>query len=101
MDHRVTNDMPPGVAHKVAVLTTTRPDYGHLYFVLRALERHPAAQLLLYATGTHLDDRRGASIAAIEADGLSLHRTIPIWDASDTPIAIAAGKLPHASVVRF
>lgn len=78
-------------AFKVGVLTTTRADYGHLYWVIRALEENPATEPLLYASGTHLQEERGATISVLESDGVPVHRRIPIWEGSQTPVAITAG----------
>src|SRR5690606_29869362 len=76
---------------RVGVLTTTRADYGHLYWLIRALQEQPAVCTHVYVTGTHLSEARGGTVAALEADGVAVHRKIPIWDGPDTPVAIAAG----------
>ena len=71
---------------RIAVLTTTRADYGILTSVLRAIESEPDAELLLVVTGTHLMERHGATVAEIERDGFPIWYRIPLDDdADDSP----------------
>lgn len=81
----------PERALRVAVLTSTRADYGHLFWLVRALQENPQTCPLVYATGTHLSDERGGTISVLEADGVPVHREIPIWEGPDTPASITAG----------
>jgi hypothetical protein len=39
---------------KIAVITTSRADYSHLYWPLRDLSQHPEVDLKLIALGSHL-----------------------------------------------
>ncbi|MEM8782946.1 MAG: UDP-N-acetylglucosamine 2-epimerase [Planctomycetota bacterium] len=52
----------PTLRH-VAVVTGTRADYGLLYPVARAIDQHPALELRLVATGTHLLTRSLGDLA--------------------------------------
>lgn len=74
---------------RIAVLTTTRADYGLLYWVLRAIMDDADLDLLLYATGGHLSPALGHTVDAIEADGIPVHRRIEILLAADTPTAVS------------
>ena len=90
--HAVSHDMnTPGRAFRVAVLTSTRADYGHLYWLIRALQENPDTCPLVYATGTHLSDEHGGTITVLEADEVPVHREVPIWEGPDTSEAITAG----------
>ena len=39
---------------RIAVITTSRADYGHLYWILKMLAAHPKIDLKLIALGAHL-----------------------------------------------
>jgi hypothetical protein len=39
---------------KIAVVTTSRADYSHLYWPLRDLAAHPGVDLRLIVLGSHL-----------------------------------------------
>lgn len=74
---------------KVAVLTTSRADYGHLFWFLRAIQAEPELELLLYVTGSHLSPSGGSTVRQVEADGFPVARKIEILLAADTPSAAA------------
>lgn len=58
---------------KIAVITTSRADYGIYHSLLTALAGDEHIDYGLVVSGTHLSDRHGRTVTAIEADG---H---PIW----------------------
>jgi UDP-N-acetylglucosamine 2-epimerase len=64
------------VKRKIAVLTTSRADYGHLYWPLRELEAHPEIDLQLIVMGAHLSPEFGATVREIEKDGLAISAKI-------------------------
>ena len=72
---------------RVAIVTTSRADYGLLYWLLRAIDEDPEMDLLLYVTGSHLSPEFGSTVHQIEADGFRVARRIEILLASDTPTA--------------
>ena len=72
---------------RVAVVTTSRADYGLLFWLLRAIDEDPEMDLLLYVTGSHLSPEFGSTVNQIEADGFRVARRIEILLASDTPSA--------------
>ncbi len=74
---------------RLAVLTTTRADYGLWRPLLDELEKDPAFDPLLVVSGTHLEERHGGTLAEIEADGRTPWCRIPLALEADTP-AVAA-----------
>ncbi len=70
---------------RLAVLTSTRADYGLWRPLLVELERRGRIAPLLVVTGTHLEDRHGRTIAEIAADGRRAWREIPLALADDSP----------------
>ncbi|WP_210725914.1 UDP-N-acetylglucosamine 2-epimerase [Modicisalibacter radicis] len=73
---------------RVWVLTTTRADYGLLYWLLREIESDPDMELLLAVTGTHLSTEFGFTVEEIEKDGFAIHRRMEIMLASDSRSAV-------------
>lgn len=92
------NDKRLGAPKRVAVATTSRADYGILYWFLREVIEDPELELLLYVTGSHLASEFGNTVDVIVEDGLPIHRSIPILTGenagSDSPVAAtdAAGR---------
>lgn len=74
---------------KVAVFTGNRAEYGLLYPIIRAIDEHPQLEVYLLASGAHLDEDFGKTVAEIEADGLSVHREVRIDMDADTLHATA------------
>ena len=72
---------------KICVLTGTRADYGHLYWVLREIESDPLLDLQLVVTGAHLSSQWGSTVRVIEADGFKIDERIEMQLASDTQLA--------------
>ena len=74
--------------HTVAVVTSTRAEYGLLRRVIGLLAGDAGVQLQLLATGTHLSDAHGGTLAEIEADGMPVAARLPILPESGTePVA--------------
>lgn len=74
---------------KIAVITTSRADYSHLYWVLRRIADHPDLELQLIALGPHLSPEFGNTADEIEKDGFPLHSRIECLLSSDTDIGMA------------
>ncbi len=74
---------------KIAVVTTSRADYGHLYWVLRDLSAHTEIDLKLIALGAHLAPEFGNTIDEIERDGFHITERIECLLSSDTDIGMA------------
>jgi len=47
---------------KIAVITTSRADYGHLFCPLRDLSAHPQVNLQLIVLGAHLSPEFGLTV---------------------------------------
>ncbi len=56
----------------VCVVTGSRADYGHLYWLLREIDAEPGLRLQLVATGAHLNDAFGATLSEVTADGFAV-----------------------------
>ncbi len=73
----------------VAVLTTSRADYGLLRETMRAIAREPALRLRVIACGSHLDRARGFTLGEIESDGFAVAARVASKPASDDGLAVA------------
>jgi len=74
---------------KIAVVTTSRADYSHLYWPLYDLSRHPDVDLKLIAMGPHLSPEFGHTVREIERDGLEIAARIECLLSSDTDVGMA------------
>lgn len=73
----------------IAVLTTSRADYSHLYWPLHDLAQHPDVDLKLIVMGSHLAPEFGATVGEIERDGLPIAARIECLLSSDTDVGMA------------
>jgi len=74
---------------KIAVVTTSRADYSHLYWPLRELAAHPDVELGVIALGPHLSPEFGNTIAEIEGEGFPIKARIECLLSSDTDTGMA------------
>jgi UDP-N-acetylglucosamine 2-epimerase (non-hydrolysing)/GDP/UDP-N,N'-diacetylbacillosamine 2-epimerase (hydrolysing) len=74
---------------KIAVVTTSRADYSHLYWPLRQLSEHPDVDLKIIAIAAHLSPEFGATIQEIECDGFEIAERIECLLSSDTDVGMA------------
>ncbi|MGA9671820.1 MAG: UDP-N-acetylglucosamine 2-epimerase [Terracidiphilus sp.] len=74
---------------RIGVITTSRADYGHLYWPLRELAAHPQVELAVFALGAHLSPEFGSTIQEIERDGFPIQARIECLLNSDTDTAMA------------
>jgi len=74
---------------KIAVITTSRADYSHLYWPLRELAAHPDLELKLIAMGPHLSPEFGSTVAEIEKDGFQIDARIECLLSSDSDVGMA------------
>jgi len=74
---------------KIAVVTTSRADYSHLYWPLRELASHPDIELGVIALGPHLSPEFGHTIAEIEREGFPVKARIECLLSSDTDTGMA------------
>ena len=74
---------------RIAVVTTSRADYSHLYWPLRELQAHPSVELGLFTLGAHLSPEFGSTIREIERDGFPIRARIECLLSSDTDTGMA------------
>ena len=74
---------------KIAVLTTSRADYSHLYWPMKDLSAHPDVDLRIIAMGSHLSPEFGRTIQEIENDGFPIDSRIECLLSSDTDVGMA------------
>lgn len=78
----------------LAVITTTRADYGIYRPLLRRLLADKRVELRLVVSGTHLSEAHGMTVHEIEHDGMPIDARIPILTSGegeyDVSLAMAA-----------
>ncbi|CAA9432859.1 MAG: UDP-N-acetylglucosamine 2-epimerase [uncultured Pyrinomonadaceae bacterium] len=74
---------------KIAVVTTSRADYGHLYWTLKELENRPQIDLQIIALGAHFSPEFGRTFREIEADGLTIDERVECLISSDSDVGMA------------
>jgi UDP-hydrolysing UDP-N-acetyl-D-glucosamine 2-epimerase len=80
---------------KLAIVTGSRADYGHLKSLIQAVENDPAFELMLLVTGSHLVEQFGNTVKSIEQDGfpISSRVSLPVVDDSSVGIATALSEV--------
>ncbi|MGC2729189.1 MAG: UDP-N-acetylglucosamine 2-epimerase [Candidatus Sulfotelmatobacter sp.] len=73
----------------IAVITTSRADYSHLYWPLRELAGHPDVALELVVMGSHLSPEFGLSAHEIQKDGFAIAASVETLLSSDTDVGMA------------
>ena len=76
-------------SRKIAVVTTSRADYGHLYWTLKELRARPQIDLRLIALGAHFSPAFGNTFTEIEADGFTIDERIECLFSSDSDVGMA------------
>ena len=77
------------MSRTIAIVTSSRADYGHLYWPLRDIESHPDLDPRLIVTGAHLSPEFGQTVERIEKDGFEIAERIECLLSSDSDIAMA------------
>lgn len=77
-------------ARKIAVLTTSRADYGLLYWIMRRIRADRGLRLQVLATGAHLSRAFGRTVDKIVRDGFDVSARVPLLAADDS--GRAAGR---------
>ena len=73
----------------IAVITTSRADYSHLYWPLRELAAYPELDLKLIVLGPHLSPEFGCTVKEIEKDDFRIDARIECLLSSDTDVGMA------------
>jgi UDP-hydrolysing UDP-N-acetyl-D-glucosamine 2-epimerase len=96
-----------GSRRKIAVITTSRADYGHLYWPLRTLADRGDVDLQLIVLGAHLSAEFGRTVREIETDGFPIVARVECLLSSDSDVGMAKtigvavlGLAEHLGVMR-
>jgi UDP-hydrolysing UDP-N-acetyl-D-glucosamine 2-epimerase len=73
----------------IAVVTSSRADYSHLYWPLHDLKQHPDVDLKLIVLGAHLSPQFGETVREIEKDGFAIVARLECLLSSDTDVGMA------------
>jgi UDP-hydrolysing UDP-N-acetyl-D-glucosamine 2-epimerase len=73
----------------IAVVTTSRADYSHLYWPLKDLAAHPDVDLKLLVLAAHLSPEYGTTAHEIERDGFPIASRIECLLSSDSDVGMA------------
>ena len=73
----------------IAVVTSSRADYSHLYWPLHDLAQHPEVDLKLIVLGAHLAPQFGETVKEIEKDGFPIAARLECLLSSDTDVGMA------------
>ena len=73
----------------IAVVTTSRADYSHLFWPLKDLAAHPDVDLKLIVMAAHLSPQFGCTVQEIEQDGFAITSRIECLLSSDTDVGMA------------
>jgi UDP-N-acetylglucosamine 2-epimerase (non-hydrolysing)/GDP/UDP-N,N'-diacetylbacillosamine 2-epimerase (hydrolysing) len=74
---------------RIAVVTTSRADYGHLYWPLVELSRRDDVELGVIVLGAHLSAEFGMTVRQIEKDGFPIIARIECLLSSDSDVGMA------------
>ncbi len=88
---------------KVAIVTSTRADFGILLPLIHKLGADPFFDVMILATGSHTDTVRGSTLKEIESENIKKTTVIDI-DTSDTTeigVAKSAAKTVEAFAVEL
>ena len=78
-------------SRRIAVITSSRADFGLLYWTLRAIQEAPDLELDLLVTGAHLSPEFGLTIRDIENEEFQIGARIEMLLSSDSGIGTAKG----------
>lgn len=73
----------------IAVVTSSRADYGHLYWPLHDLSKADSVDLRIVALGPHLSPEFGNTFREIEKDGFAINARVECLLSSDSDIGMA------------
>jgi UDP-hydrolysing UDP-N-acetyl-D-glucosamine 2-epimerase len=74
---------------KIAIITGSRAEYGHLYWVIKGVREDPQLDLKLCVTGMHLSPEFGLTVREIKRDGFHIAEKVEMLLSSDAEEAIA------------
>ena len=74
---------------RIAVITSSRADYSHLYWPLRDLSENENVDLKIIALGSHLSPEFGNTVQEIVDDGFQIDSRIECLLSSDSDVGMA------------
>ena len=74
---------------QIAVVTSSRADYSHLYWPLKDLSTHHDVDLKIVALGAHLSPEFGSTIREIQNDGFTVAAKLECLLSSDSDVGMA------------
>ena len=74
---------------KIAIVTSSRAEYGHLYWLLKDLAADPEFDLKLIVMGAHLSPEFGTTVDEIRRDGFEIEAEIECLLSSDSDVGMA------------
>jgi UDP-hydrolysing UDP-N-acetyl-D-glucosamine 2-epimerase len=74
---------------KIAVVSSSRADYSHLYWPLKDLSANDGIDLRIVALGPHLSPEFGNTVTEIERDGFKIASKLECLLSSDTDVGMA------------
>jgi UDP-hydrolysing UDP-N-acetyl-D-glucosamine 2-epimerase len=77
------------MSQTIAVVTTSRADYSHLYWPLKELADHPDVDLKLIVLASHLSPEFGNTVREIEKDGFAIAARLECLLSSDSDVGMA------------
>jgi UDP-hydrolysing UDP-N-acetyl-D-glucosamine 2-epimerase len=77
------------VKRTIAVVTSSRADYSHLYWPLKDLQAHPDVELKVIVLAAHLSPQFGSTVEEIERDGFAIASRIECLLSSDSDVGMA------------
>ena len=78
-----------GRPRRISFVTTSRADYGHLYWPMKEVMQAPELDLSLIVLGSHLSPEFGRTVDEIERDGFPITDRIECLLSSDTDVGMA------------
>lgn len=75
--------------YKLAIVTTTRAEYGLLSPLIRRVDEDDELELDLIVSGTHLSEKHGYTINEIVEDGFLVTHKIPILEEGNSPYDVS------------
>ncbi len=73
---------------KICVVTSSRADYGLLYWIMKGIAGDTELQLQIVATGMHLSPEFGLTVNAISNDGFHVDQKVDMLVSGDSAIAV-------------
>ncbi len=74
---------------RIAVCTSSRADYSHLYWPLKAIDQHPELEYELIVFGAHTSHEFGQTVAEIRNDGFNIAGAYETLVSSDSDVGMA------------